>query len=103
MSKPFDRPIIIQKMDEITEDWSDVYSVHARINKAKNNDEYLSAGAVQAKVSFVFEIRYFKELENIEFDTQLYRIVYDGHTFDIKDYDDYMLQHKTVKLLGVSY
>ena len=103
MSKPYDRPIVIQKLDEITEDWIDLYSIHASINKAKADNEYLDAGAIRGKRSLTFEVRYFKDLEDISYNTQLYRIVYQGIPFDIQDYDDFKLEHKTVKLLGVSY
>ena len=103
MSRPYDRPISIQKINEVTETWEDVFKVHASINKAKSDDEYLSAGAGQGKRNLTFEMRYFKDLEVISLNTQLYRIVYQGVPYDIKDYDDYMLKHKTVKILGVSY
>ena len=103
MSNPFDTPIIIQKINELTEDWDDLYSVHARINKAKANNEYLNAGAVQSKASLTFEIRWFSDLKKISLDTQSYRIFYDGVAFNIIDYDDFKLKHKTVKLVGVSY
>ena len=103
MSKTFDRPITIQQLNESTEDWEDVFKVHARINKAKSDNEYLNAGAVQNKKNLTFEVRYFKALEDISLNTQIYRIVYQGVPFNVVDYDDFMLQHKTVKLLGVSY
>jgi SPP1 family predicted phage head-tail adaptor len=103
MSKIFDRPVIIQKIDEKTETWKDLYKTHASINKASSDNEYLNAGASQSKRTLVFEIRYFKALEDISFNTQKYRILYQGIPFNIKDYDDYMLLHKTVSLLGVSY
>ena len=103
MFKKFDRPITIQKIDESTEDWSDVFALHACINKSKSDSEYLNAGAVQGKKTLVFEVRFFKDLEDISFNTQLYRIVYQGVPYNITDYDDFMLSHKTVKLLGVSY
>ena len=103
MNKPYDKPIIIQKINESTEDWEDVFNVHASINKAKSDSEYLKAGAVQDKRSLVFEIRYFADLEAISFNIQSYRILFQGVPYDIKDFDDFMLRHKTVKLLGVSY
>lgn len=102
MARLFDRPITIQKINE-AEDWEDVFKVHASINKTKSDDEYLNAGAVQGKRNLTFEVRYFKALEEISYNTQLYRILYQGVPFNIKDYDDFMLQHKTVKFLGVSY
>lgn len=103
MSKLFDRPITIQKISELTEEWYDVYTLHASINKAKSNSEYLNAGAIQGKINLVFEVRFFKNLEDINSDMQSYRIVYNGTPYNITDYDDFKLLHKTVKLLGVSY
>lgn len=103
MGRPFDKPITIQKTNELTEEWEDVYKVHARINKSKTDNEYLSAGATQVKRNLTFEVRYFAALEDISYDLQLYRILYKGRPFDLKDYDDYLLRHETVKLLGVSY
>ena len=103
MGNLFDRPIIIQKINELTEDWEDVYKLHAAINKAKANNEYLNAGAIQGKISIVFEVRFFKNLESISNDMQSYRIIYDGTPYNIIDYDDYKFLHKTVKLSGVSY
>lgn len=104
MGKVFDRPIMIQKINELTEEWEDVFekSIHASINKAKSDSEYLNGGAVQGKRSLIFEVRYFKDLEDISFNLQCYRIVYQDRPYDIKDYDDFMEKHKTIKLLGVS-
>lgn len=103
MSRLYDRPILIQKINELTETWEDVFKVHASINKAKGDDEYLSAGAIQGKRNLIFDIRYFADLEDISLNIQSYRVVYRGVPYDIKDYDDYMLKHKTVKILAVSY
>jgi SPP1 family predicted phage head-tail adaptor len=103
MSKKFDRPVSIQRINDDTEQWETVYTVHAAINKAKADDEYLNAGAIQAKKNLIFEVRYFAGLEDIGLNLQTYRLVYMGVPYNIGDYDDYMLQHKTVKLLGVSY
>ena len=105
MSKLFDRPIIIQKINEVTEEWEDLLEkpIHASINKAKSDSEYLGGGAVQGKRGLIFELRYFKDLEDISFNLQCYRIVYQDRPYDIKDYDDFMLKHKTVKILGISY
>lgn len=103
MGKIFDRPITIQKINELTEEWEDVFKAHASINKTKSDNEYLSAGAVQGKKNLTFEVRYFAAIEDIDSNKQLYRIVYKKIPFNIVDYDDFMLQHKTVKISGVSY
>lgn len=98
----YDKPIIIQRINEDTEKWSDLYKLHARVNKS-NGSEFLNAGANQSRSNRVFEVRYFKDLEDIDDNRGLYRIIYRGKTYNITDYDDYLEQHKTVKLLGVSY
>lgn len=96
----FDKPITIQAVDEVTEKWTDLYKLHARVNKS-NGSEYLKAGAVQSKVTKVFEVRYFKALERIDGDTGSYRILYRDRIYNITDYDDFQEEHKTIKLLGV--
>lgn len=98
----YDKPIIIQKINEESEEWEDLFSLHARVNKSSGS-EYLNAGANQSKSNRVFEVRYFKDLEEIDDDRGSYRIVYRGRYYNITDYDDYFEQHKTIKLLGVSY
>lgn len=103
MSILFDRPIVIQKINEVTEKWEDAYKLHAHINKASGDNEYLNAGAIQGKRTLTFELRYFSDIEDISFNLQCYRVLYQGVPYNIKDYDDYMLKHKSVKLLGVSY
>ena len=103
MARIYDRPIIIQKIDEVTEKWEDVFRVHAGINKAKSDNEFLNGGAIQGKRNLIFEVRYFAGLEDISLNIQSYRILYQDVPYDIKDFDDYMLKHKSVKILGVSY
>lgn len=103
MAKVFDRPITIQKINETSKRWEDLYKVHASINKAKADNEFLSAGAIQAKQNLTFEVRYFADLEAISLNLQKYRILYRGVPYNITDYDDFMFTHKTVKILGVSY
>lgn len=98
----FNKHIVIQKVDEETEEWSDLYNLHADINKNKADNKYLSAGAIQSKANLVFEVRYFKELAQIFTNTQLYRIIYNDINYEIVDYDDYMMKHQTIKFLGVS-
>lgn len=98
----YDKPIKIQKINEHTEDWEDLFTIHARVNKS-GGSEYLNAGANQSRSNLVFEVRYFKDLEKIDDNRGLYRIIYRDRLFNITDYDDYLEQHKTVKLLGVSY
>lgn len=103
MSRVYDKKIDIEVLDETTETWSLLYSPHALINKTRANSEYFNGGASQSKQSLTFEVRYFPGLKDIAVNTQNYRIVYEGINYNIVDYDDYMMLHKTVKLYGVSY
>lgn len=98
----FDKPITIQKIDENTEQWTDYIRLHASVNKTKQS-AYLNAGASQSRRTLTFEVRYCKPLEPIAQDTQLYRILFQGNPYKLLDYDDFMLTHLTVKLVGESY
>ena len=95
----FDKPIIIQKRDEITGKWEDYRILHARVNNS-GGSEYLGGGSTQSQSSKVFEVRYHKDIDDSR---DLYRIVYRDRNFNITGYDDFQESHKTVKLLGVSY
>ena len=98
----YDRPIKIQKIDLATEQWADLWSLHAKVNKATGS-EYVQGGANQSKATLNFDLRYFKDLEKVNFDRGAYRIVYRSNPYNITDYDDYMEGHQTVRLTGVSY
>lgn len=99
----FDKPIELQKRNEISEEWEHLYDLHAHINKARNDSEYLNGGAIRSKIKRIFTIRYFSELEEIEANTQDYRLIYKNQSYNITAYDDYMMKHQTIKLLGELY
>lgn len=98
----YDKPITIQIQDPNTETWDDHWKLHARVNKT-GGGQGLTAGADQYRSTLTFEVRYFKALEDVRYTPQPYRIIYRGHTFKVVDYDDYMEQHRTVKLVGEAY
>lgn len=98
----YDKPIIIQTQDADTEVWEDALQLHARVNKTRGG-QAMQAGADQYTASLTFEVRYVKALEAIAYGPQPYRILYRGHTFKVTDYDDYLEQHRTVKLVGDLY
>lgn len=98
----YDKPIVIQKIDQDTEEWSDLWPLHARINKTTGT-EFVEAGADRSQSTKTFELRYFTELEDVDFNRGLYRIMYRDHAYNIVDYDDYMEKHQTVRLKAVSY
>lgn len=93
--------IELQKLDSANH-WSSVGRYHAAVNKSAGK-EYLSAGAVQSQLQLVFSLRFCSEISAIRLNTQLYRILYNGGIYKVSDYDDYKEQHRSVRLLGVSY
>ena len=98
----FDKPITIQEQNPDTEEWADRWNLHARVNKT-GGSQALNAGADQYRATLTFEVRYFSALEEMRYNPQPFRIVYHGHPFKLVDYDDYMEQHQTVKLVGEAY
>lgn len=98
----FDKRITIQMQDPDTEEWADKWKPLARINKA-GGGQSLNAGADQYRATLTFEVRYFKALEEMRYNPQPFRIMYQGHSFKLVDYDDFMEQHRTVKLVGEHY
>ena len=98
----YDKPITIQQQDPVTEEWADRWKLRARVNKT-GGGQALNAGADQYRATLNFEVRYFKALEDLNYSPQPFRVVYRGHTFKLVDYDDFMEQHRTVKLVGEAY
>jgi SPP1 family predicted phage head-tail adaptor len=98
----YDKPITVQVQNPDTEDWEDLWKLHAHVNKT-GGGQSLAAGADQYKTTLTFTVRYFSSLEELKYNPQPYRIIYRGHTFKLVDYDDFMEQHRTVKLVGEAY
>lgn len=98
----YDKPITVQVQDPETEEWTDALKLHASVNKT-NGGATFNAGTDQHNASLTFKVRYVRALENIAYNTQPYRIVYRSRTFKVVDYDDYMEQHREVKLVGEFY
>ena len=99
-------PIIIEKcIDVDTDNWQPHIKMMATINKntSSRGFEQLSGGAVNIRRSLIFEIRHNKLIQEISYDTQVYRIKYQEQNFDIIDYDDYMENNHFVKLTGAYY
>jgi len=96
-------PVIIQRMNPDTEEWTDVLRLHAlKVNRAGGGESF-SAGREQYQPTLTFELRWSKRLEDLRWDVQSHRILYRGHTFNITDWDDYMEQHINVRLTGEAY
>lgn len=95
--------LTIQRMDPDTEDWTDHLQLHAlQVNKTGGGESF-AAGTVQYKPRLTFKLRWCKELETLRYNTQQHQIVYNGHTFNIVDYDDFMERHIFVNLVGEAY
>lgn len=97
------KPFTIQVQDPDTEKWVDLLHLHAlKVNKT-GGGETSSAGAEQFRPRLTFEVRWQPALENVIYSPQVHRILYRGRTYDIQDYDDFMEEHRTVRLVGVAY
>lgn len=100
----YNKPIKLQVQDPETEVWENMFprNLHAEVNKTGGGSKE-NAGAGQYRASLTFKLRYTKALEAIEYSPQSYRIMYRGHTFRVTDYDDFMEQHREIKLTGEFY
>lgn len=96
-------PVIVQRMDPETEEWSDLLRLHAKKVNRSGGGENFAAGRETYHPRLVFDLPWCKKLEELRYDTQHYRLVYQGQPFNITDYDDYMEQHLTVRLTGEAY
>lgn len=96
-------PFTIQVMNPDTEEYSDLLHLHAKQVNKTGGGESFAAGADQYHPRLTFTVSWCKALEDVAHNTQLHRIVYRGHTYNIQDYDDYMEQHIEVKLVGEAY
>jgi len=79
--------------------WTDYYSCYAYANMAQTESggkEYEAAGQTIASDAFVFTVRYCGLLAVL--DTTGYRIVFNGHIYNIVKIDDFQFRHQTLKL-----
>lgn len=96
-------PFTIQIQDPDTEGWVDKWKLHAlKVNKVGGGQTH-TAGADQYVATLSFEVRHFTALEELRYLPQSYRIVYRGHNFKVVDYDDFMEQHRMIRLVGEAY
>ena len=98
----FDKPILIQYKDREARQWVTFQRLHAHINATSSN-EYTSAGSTRSSYSLTFTVRYNHELKRIAHALQDYRVAWDGGFYRIASYDDYKLQHMTVKMVGENH
>lgn len=95
-------PLVIESLDEYGE-WSVYMRAHAlNVNKDRSRESY-DAGGEQDSETVKFRIRWSRKASAIEFDKPSYRIVWKGRPFDIRGYDDYQYQHRTIDLRCVSH
>ena len=102
--------IKIQKLNSETEVWRDFYlskkaeekkdaTIHADINKTSGK-EYFNARTEISSSTFNFKIRYCEKLSDLMFNSQIYRIIYESKIFNIKNTDDFKLNHQELIIVG---
>lgn len=95
----YNKIIKIQVLNLDTENWEDYYTCHANVNKASGK-EYFNARSEISSSTFNFSVRYCKELNDVMYNTDLYRVVYDMKCFDIKNVDNFMLKNHELTIVG---
>ena len=96
-----DRIVIQKQSDEGKwEDYIRTYLLQANKTRSK---EYAAAGGEQNEARVTFRLRWVPPIAEIEFDMPRYRILWRGHVYDVRGYDDYMYQHRKVDLAGVAH
>lgn len=95
----YNSPILIQKLDEETEKWSDYYSPHANINKASGK-EYFNAKTNISSSTYNFKVRYCEKLKELLFNTEIYRVVYESRCYDINNVDRYAENKTELTIIG---
>lgn len=96
-------PITIQVLNTETGEWGVYQKLHClSVNKTRSS-EYVTAGGEQNAAYVTFRVRWNRGLGRIEYDMPSYRILWRGAIFDVRGYDDFKYQHRTVDLAGVSY
>ena len=96
-------PVTIQRQDPDTEEWTDLLHLHAtKVNKNSGGESF-SAGREQYRPRLSFDFTWCRALEALRWSTEPHRIIYQGHPMNLVDYDDYMEQHLTVRLVGEAY
>lgn len=95
----YNKLIVIQKLNNDTEKWADYYPTHANVNKASGK-EYYNARTDISSSTMIFSVRYCKELKDIMYNTDSYRVLFENRHFDIKNVDDYKLEHNELNIVG---
>ena len=95
----YNKVIKIQKVDLTTEKWADYCLCHANINKSSGK-EYFNARVEISSSTFNFNVRYNPMLDDIVYNTELYRVVYETKCFDIKTVDNFMLKNNEFIIVG---
>ena len=94
-------PVLIEHLEE--GQWAPYMKAHLlEANPYRSRELYDDAGELDQQ-TVKFSLRYRKKLAAIEFDMPNYRVVWRGHAFDIRGYDDYLYRHVKVELKGVAH
>lgn len=96
-------PVMLQRVNDETESYEDVKRLYALKVNRKSGAESFDSAAGQYHLTLTFRFAYTKVFEQVRFEPQHFRLVYNDQPFSISDYDDYMEQHLFVNITGVAY
>ena len=95
----YNKPILIQKLNDDSEKWEDYLKTHAIINKSSGK-EYFNASTNISDSTYNFKVRYCNNIDSLIFNTEIYRIVYKTRCFNIKNVDRYLESVSEVTIVG---
>ena len=95
--------VVIERINAETREYEAYLTAHLLdVNPARSREIQEDAGEFGLQ-TVTFVLRYRKALEEIQYAMPDFRILWRGHYFDIRGYDDFKFRHLKVALRGVAH
>lgn len=86
-----------------TGDWEEWMTLRSLQQNSGRTQEYQSSSQGRTASWVTFRFRWNPELAKVDTRTDGVRMRWRGTLYNVKSYDDYMFQHRTVDVEGASY
>lgn len=94
--------VVIERINQQTREYEEYLTAHLLdANPTRSREIQEDAGEFGLQ-TVTFVLRYRRALEEIQYAMPDFRILWRGHYFDIRGYDDFKFRHLKVTLKGVS-
>ena len=95
--------VVIERINPETREYEEYLATHLLdVNPTRSREIQEDAGEFGLQ-TVTFVMRYRKALEEIQYAMPDFRILWRGHYFDIRGYDDFKFRHLKVTLKGVAH